>query len=225
MGFLRWFNKSTRTVPKRHPDSFYGVIATIEPLEVNQSSFLSASTIYSVIYPNMDFLFFDMSTIREFIAGRLTDKGGFPRLYLYGVTIHPEYIVDENRFKVACENSRLHIGFDEFDKTSVDIVVIEDMTRPNSIRRIRPGIETIDEFYRTLSLGYKDTLEHTIKPKYFKRFSEFKDADTKLLDKALSELRLETIIDIFDSCCYKSDEWEYKFKKELIDAMIQKNMK
>lgn len=220
MGLFNFFKKKEKEQeePLAH---FYGVIVTNIPLEVNP--YYVRSFEYSIkdnLFANLPYIFLNFSLVREYIKGRLLKQGGYGKLYIYHIDFVPLNKEDEEKIKNICDDKTNLVDVSEY--SGFDIAVLDDYTIVDSIDKIMPGIETMDEFYHCLSVGYDKFLNTYLKSKYYERFSESKELEP-IIRTALNMFKLDFIIDLFDTYYKKDDDWEEEFKTEFAKIIIDMN--
>lgn len=215
---MRLFNFFKKKEIKEEPvyHFFYGVIVTNTSLVVKPQDIISLYSLRDKIYANMNFIFFDMSIVHEYIRGRLLKTGGYAPLHIYHVSVQPLSSKDESTLENICDKNKRLIDINTL--SDLDVRILEDFTKNNSINGICPGIETVDELNKCLSLGYDKVLDTDIRKKYIERFSKL--TDQNILSTALFHFKLEIVIDIFDRYYMKYDGWETSFKKDIEDLML-----
>lgn len=220
MSLFNLFKKKEKE-PEKSLYHFYGVIVTDKPETVN--SFYVRSFAYSIkndLFKNMPFIFLDFNLVREYIKARLLKNGGYGKLYFYHIDFCPLNKEDEEKIKVICDENINIIDINEFD--DFDVAIVDDYNINESVAKIMPGIETLDEFYHCLAIGYDDFLNKYLKPKYYERFSESKEIEP-LIQMGLKMFKLEFVIAIFDDYYKKDDNWEKEFKEEFNKTILLMN--
>lgn len=209
--------------------NFYGCIATINPLTVDEDTYLSSDNVLENIYPNMEFIFFKLHKIREYVAGRLCTHAGLPNIYFYGVAVQPTGRRLTAQMITHAEDDFL-FHFDDFNHDDVKIAIIDNLTSDEMVKGIKPGIDTVDDLNQVLAMGYNNVRMMKLKYKYEGRIKDgelgkhMSDDDIrKFIDSVSNEFGDITFMNIFDAN-YKSDDdqWFNKFLQELGQMIMDK---
>ena len=68
---------------------FYAVIATKTPYEIDDTKFIPFNEIQPYIYKDMNFFFFKVSNLREYLVSRMKTAQYFDKIYFYSICIQP----------------------------------------------------------------------------------------------------------------------------------------
>ena len=225
MGLFDLFKKKKEQIIEiaRINSYFYGIIVTKTPYEINKDKFISFDEVKSTIYKDMNYFFFTISELQEYLRVKMKDTQYFDKIYFYSVCIQPITEDMQDLTAEVFENKFPSINIDLYKDNSLKIAFIDDFTNTLPVN-LMPGIRSIDDLNECLSNLYTRVFNKKLKPRVYdilKEEEKNEKFDFDIINVAKNTLDEGEIINIFYNN-YPKGNWVSSFTKDLIDHMLMK---
>lgn len=200
---------------------FYAVIATKIPYEIDAEKFIPFDEVQPNIYKEMNFFFFKVSNLREYLLSRMKTTQYFDKIYFYSICIQPITEDSQDLTKEVFANHLDSIGMNLYKSNSLRISFINDFTESISLN-LMPGIRSSEDLNECLSNLYPRTFDKKLKPRVYDILKEEEKNgrfDFSIINAAKNVLDEGTIVNIFYNN-YQKENWIAIFTKELVDTML-----